>query len=105
MVWDVSSWKIGENLEKVALSSCFLSFEKITSYKPIIISCSLIDADYTNWNGIIGAGASRAKTFSLNPKNLEYWNIDCTRPRNVRFGIKGVDAGNINQINIVLTFS
>ena len=104
MIWDGLVWKLGESYEKFALSSCFIAFEKVASYKPIIISCSLVDEDYTNWNGIIGAGAARAKTVSLNPANLEFWNIDSARPRNVKIAIKGVDAQNVIQINIVLAF-
>lgn len=101
MIWNVSSWTL-EDFEEVALSSCFIFFDKIASYKPIILTCSLVDADYANYDGVLTAGVSKAKCFVIDSNTLEFWKIDCSRPRTVMFTLKGMDAQNIKHINITL---
>ena len=102
MVWNVAPWTFEEDLEKIALSSCFIFFEKIQSYKPITLSCSLVDADYSNFDGIIAAGIPKAKALIRNPATLEFWKMDYSRPRIVTFTLKGIDAETVKLINITL---
>lgn len=102
MIWDVTHWTLENNLTEIGLSSCFINFEKVGSYKPMILSCSLIDENYANWNGILAAGVARGKSFIFLPTIQEFWKLDYSRPRNVIFTLKDVDAQNINYINIVL---
>ena len=102
MVWDVAPWQFGEKVEEFAVTSVFIYFKKMTSYKPLVLYCSLIDADYANWNGIIAAGVPRAKSFDYRPGLEEFWKIDCSRPRTVMFTLKDIDAQNVDHINIVL---
>ena len=102
MVWNVSPWTLGEDLQEVALSSCFITFSKISGYQPIFLTCSLVDANYANFDGIVAAGISKTKTFIHRPHTLEFWKMDCSRPRTVMFTLKDVDAQNVKQINITL---
>lgn len=102
LIWDVTPWTLGTELSEVAISSCFAYFDKIPSYRPVILSCSLIDENFANWNGIIAAGVPRSKSFVFNPSTPEFWKLDCSRPRNVIFTLKGIDAQSLNYINIVL---
>ena len=102
MIWDVAPWNYGDKMEEIAITSCFIYFKKMTSYKPLVLYCSLIDADHANWNGIMATGVPRAKCFDYKPGILEFWKIDCSRPRTVVFALKDVDARDVDQINIVL---
>ena len=102
MVWDVTPWTFGNELTEIGLSRCFINFEKISSYRSLILSCSLVDENFANWNGIIASGTTRGKSFSFQPAILEFWNLDCTRPRNIIFTLKGINAQNLNYVNIVL---
>ena len=63
MVWNISPWAFEEDLKEIALSSCFINFEKIQSYKPIILTCSLIDANHDNYDGVMTAGVTKGKHF------------------------------------------
>ena len=105
MVWNVAPWTFEEEPNQIALSSCFIFFERIQNYQPITLSCSLVDADHSNFDGIIAAGIPKAKAFIRNPSTLEFWKLDCSRPRTVTFTLKGIDAQIVKHINITLVLN
>ena len=49
MIWNVAPWTLGDDISEIALSSCFLFLDRKISWKPIILNCSLIDANYANY--------------------------------------------------------
>ena len=102
MIWNVAPWTLDEDITEIALSSCFIFFDKIGSYKPIVLSCSLVDANYANFDGIIACGLPKSKALVQKPSTLEFWKMDCSRPRTVTFSLKGIDAQTIKHINITL---
>lgn len=102
MIWNVAPWTLGDDISEIALSSCFLFLDRKISWKPIILNCSLIDANYANYNGTIATVLSQSKAVIHNPPILEFWKLDCSRPRTVVFNIKGIEPQNIKQISITL---
>lgn len=103
LVWTVANQLIEENVKEFAISSCLFHFS-VTKGKqlPMILYCSLADENYANYDGTVCVGVSEFKNFSFQSQNLEFWRLDCSRPRKVVFALRGVSAEDVKFANITL---
>ena len=103
LVWTISNQIFENNITEIAVASCLFHFSDIHGRQnPMILTCSLVDENYCNYNGIIVAGVSEFKFFSFYSKILEFWRLDCSRPRKVVFTLRRVAADKIKFANITL---
>ena len=100
--WEIRSIQLDSN-GYVALSSIIMDFShKTDNMVPLIIKSNLIEKDMFNSEGIIAAFPSKIKSVSHFSNNLEFWKLDCSRPRNFIFTFEGLDVTSLSFINIVL---
>ena len=105
LIWIFSPWAVEEEFTQVALSSCVIGLKSSkANYKPIIISCSMVEENHANYDGIVGTGLSKFKFFTFQSRVLEFWKIDCSRPRYVMFTLKDIDAKNVDSATFTLAF-
>ena len=103
LCWFVNNWDHNVSLEEMAISSCLIHFgETKGKMMPIVISCSLVEENYANYDGIICSGVSEFKNYSFRAQNLEFWKLDCSRPRTVLFTLRGIDAKTVKFAHITL---
>ena len=102
LCWNVHHWH-SDVSNHFALSSCLIHFKSTNGKQmPVRISCSLADANYANYNGTIGSGVCEYKNFHFQSKVLEFWKLDCSRPRTVIFTLQGIDAETVKFGHLTL---
>ena len=105
-VWTVSNQIFDEQTQEIALSSCLIQFTDMRwKQNLMVLSCSLVDENYLNYNGTIAAGVTDNKFFAFQSNVLEFWRLDCSRPRKVIFALQGVSAEKIKFANITLALN
>ena len=103
LCWIINNWNQDGEFKEVAISSCLIHFgETKGKMMPIVISCSLADENYANYDGTICSGVSEFKNFEFRAQNLEFWKLDCSRPRMVLFTLRGIDAKTVKFAHITL---
>lgn len=103
LCWSVSHWRTDSESTEYALSSCLFHFSSTKGKQiPIVLSCSLTDENYANYDGTICSGVSEFKNFAYRSPNLEFWKLDCSRPRAVMFALRGIDAKSVKYAHITL---
>ena len=103
LVWAISNQVFDDKITELALSSCLIHFSDVRGKQhPMILSCSLVDANYMNYNGVICSGVSEFKNFVYKATNLEFWSLDCSHPRKVLFALRGINAEKVKFANITL---
>ena len=103
LCWVINYWQSDDALTEFALSSCLIHFAQTKGKQmPINLSCSLADENYANYDGTICAGVSEFKNFSFQASNLEFWKLDCSRPRTVLFTLRGISASDVKFCHITL---
>ena len=91
------------DVSEVALSSCLIHFYEVKGKQlPMVLTCSLVDENYANYNGHVCAGVSEYKNFEFHGGELEFWQLDCSRPRKVMFALRGVSGKTVKFANINL---
>ena len=96
LIWPLPGRVLEQNVSEIALSSCLFHFNHVNGKQlPMVLTCSLVDESSLNYDGTIGIGTSEFKNFLLHPENLEFWRLDCSRPRNVVFALRGVSADDV----------
>ena len=104
MIWSVANFSLGNDVREFAVSSCLFNFKTTNgSHLPMVLSCSLADENEYNYDGKVCVGISEFKNFWFQAANLEFWRLDCSRPRTVMFALRGVNAETIKFANITLT--
>ena len=102
LCWSIENWH-PESLESFALSSCLIHFKSTNGKQmPMRISCNLADENYANYDGTICSGVCDFKNFSFRSTNLEFWKIDCARPRTVVFTLRGIEASTVKFCHFTL---
>ena len=100
--WEIRSIQLDSN-GYIALSSIVMDFsDKTDNSAPIIIKSNLIERDMFNSEGVLTAFPSNMENVSYFSKNLEFWKLDCSRPRNFIFTLEGLDVTSLSFVNIVL---
>lgn len=103
LVWAISNRSLEGNITEFALSSCLFHFSTTKGKQlPMVLTCSLVDEDFENYDGTICVGVSEFKNFHFQSANLEFWRLDCSRPRKIVFALRGVSANTIKFANITL---
>lgn len=86
---------------KIALSSISISVRTSNS-NLIPISTSLINADIDNSEGIIACAKFSRQNFTFHANIYEFWNLDCSAPRDIVFTLPGINTSDLLFANIVL---
>lgn len=103
LCWTINYWQSDNTLVEFALSSCLIHFSQTKGKQmPINLSCSLADENYANYDGTICSGISDFKNFAFQASNLEFWKLDCSRPRTVLFTLRGLSASDVKFCHITL---
>ena len=104
MVWETPFLNL-DNSSRFALSSITLALSNHRAQRnPVIMTTNLMDADQTNPSGIISIYQIRQNYVNFNTRNLEFWQIDCNRPRQIIFKFENLKVSDISYISIVLAF-
>ena len=90
-----------EGQTKIALSSICI-FAKKSPLNVIPISTSLINADTDNSEGIIACAKFSRQIYNFHAANYEFWNLDCSTPRDIVFTFPGINTADFLFANIVL---
>lgn len=102
LCWTTCNWQ-SDSFTEFALSSCLIHFTQTNGKQmPVNLSCSLADENYANYDGTICAGVSDFKNFKFQATNMEFWKLDCSRPRTVLFALRGISAKTVKFCHITL---
>ena len=101
--WEMPNLELDAN-GKFAVNSMTLNLSAgTTPDKSIIVSCSLVERDSFNTDGIVLCFPSKSE-FVFKTATLEFWKLDSSRPRNIIFTLDGLNVVDINFVSIVLAF-
>ena len=105
LIWDISNLYLAKS-SRFALSTVMMitSNHKIRWLDPLIVSTNLMDADHTNPSGVIFTSSLHKNSLKYHSNILEFWNVDCRRPRQIIFKFQGVLVTEIKFFNIIIAF-
>lgn len=104
VAWETPNLNL-DNSSRFALSSVVIStINHHVQRNPIIISTSLMDADHWNRSGVISVCHLRQNYYKYNANTLEFWQIDCNRPRQIIFKLKNISISELVYLSFVLAF-
>lgn len=100
--WEIPNLQLDSN-GFVALSS--MTCDRLTSTsekKAIIVKSNLIERDLFNSDGVLICFPSESTSLTYFSNSLEFWKLDCSRPRTLIFQFDGIDVSSLTFVNIVL---